>query len=121
MKEFCQLQSLELSFVPCHDEDSMALLRQLIAPESALRKLNYLNNPVHIEGYISSLIPLLLDQSSLEELVINFGTCERIEHLPRKNTNLKKLSLSSQLIRSLEALLPNITSLTCLKITIVVQ
>ena len=121
LKEFCQLQSLELQFILCHDKDSMAMLQQLIAPESGLRKLNYLNRPVPIEGYISSLIPLLLDQSSLEELVINFGTCERIEHLPRKNTNLKKLSLSSQLIRSLEALLPNITSLTCLKITIVVQ
>ena len=117
LKEFCQLQSLVLWFIPCHDEDSMAVLRQLIAPESGLRKLNYLNHPVPIEGYISSLIPLLLDKSSLEELVINYGTYERIEHLPRRNTNLKKLFLSTQLIRSLEALLPNITSLTCLKIT----
>ena len=117
LKEFCQLQSLELWFIPCHDEDSMAVLQQLIAPESGLRKLNYLNHPVPIEGYISSLIPLLLDQSSLEELVIDYATYERIEHLPHKNTNLKKLFLSTQLIRSLEPLLPNITSLTCLKIT----
>ena len=92
----------------------MAVLRQLIAPESGLRKLVFTSH-----GYIgeTAFIPIMLDQSSLEELTILYPTYERIEHLPCKNTNLKKLLLSSQLIGSLGALLPNITSLTCLKIT----
>ena len=59
---------------------------------------------------------MLFDQSSLA-IDYNHSTYERIEHLPHMNTNLKTLFLSSQLITSLEALLPNITSLTCLKVT----
>ena len=62
---------------------------------------------------------MLFDQSSLKELAIDYNHCtyERIEHLPHMNTNLKTLFLSSKLIESLEALLPNITSLTCLRVT----
>ena len=49
LKEFCQLQSLGLSFVPCHDEDSLAMLQHLIA--SGLKNIYFLH-PVPIEGYI---------------------------------------------------------------------
>ena len=55
--------------------------------------------------------------NSLEELTIVYFTYSRMEYLPRKNASLKNLLLSAQLIGSLEALLPDITSLTCLKIT----
>ena len=114
LKEFCQLQSLNLSIVSCYDEDSLAMLRHLIAPEGGLRNLSYISH-IFI-GETCAFISVLLDQSSLEELTIFYPTYPRFDHLPHKNTNLKKLSLSGQLIGSLEPLLPNITSLTCLKI-----
>ena len=112
LKEFCQLQSLKLRHVPCYDEDSLVMFQHLIAPESQLKKLVY-----QTHRFTCAFISLMLDQSSLEELTIICTTSSKIEHLPCKNTNLKKLTLSAKLIGSLETLLPNITSLTYLKTT----
>ena len=91
------------------------MLRHLIGPESKLRKLDF-HSHVFVEETLE-FISLMFNQSSLEELTIVYPMYSRIEHLPHKNTNLKNLLLSAQLIESLEALLPNTTSLTCLKIT----
>ena len=57
----------------------------------------------------------LFDQSSLEELIIN-TSCFESTLLPHKNTNLKKLTIIGELIQPLVAVLPNITSLTYLRV-----
>ena len=61
----------------------------------------------------------MLDQSSLEELTIAYPTYSRIEHLEgflTRHKPQKSFTFSSPYWIT-KALLPNITSLTCLKIT----
>ena len=57
----------------------------------------------------------MFDQSSLEELIIHQLSFETtlISH---ENTNLKRLTISGNLLQPLAAVLPNITSLTYLRI-----
>ena len=134
MKEFCQLQSLKLVifsdptvddalelgnfFDPTVDdalelgtssnatEDDALVMRQLIEPGSSLKSLVFRGFPIHI-------IPILLGQSSLDELTIHSNYYRNFDLLPQQNTNLKKLVLTCDLF-PLAILLPNYTSLTCL-------
>ena len=68
------------------------------------------------------MLEKLLDQCSLEHLIlitpIKLWISSECMFLPitHKNTNLKKLTISGVLIEPLSALLPNITSLTYLRI-----
>ena len=105
-----QLRSLELQYVNVNEED-VAVLRQLIAPETGLKSLSV--RTVNDYTHTSSFIPILLDDSSLEELVVRTGSKANIdtELLPHTNTNLKKLTISCELVQPLKTLLPN-TSLT---------
>ena len=105
-----QLCSFELQYVNVNEED-VAVLRQLIAPETGLKSLFV--RTVNDYTHTSSFIPMLLEDSSLEELVVRTGSKANIdtELLPRKNANLKKLTISCELVQPLAALLPN-TSLT---------
>ena len=52
---------------------------------------------------------MLLDDSSLEELLVRTGSKANIDMklLPHTNTNLKKLTISCELVQPLKALLPN--------------
>ena len=71
------------------------------------------------DSYTDSFIPLLFQQSSLEELTLDVHDTNdimRTELLPHSNTNLKKLIISRNLIHLLAALIPNIVSLTYLGI-----
>ena len=96
-----------------HDDE--VILQQLIAPGSGLRRLVYR----YEDSYTDSFIPLLFQQSSLEELTLDVHDTNdimRLELLPHSNTNLKKLIISRNLIHLLAALIPNIVSLTYLGI-----
>ena len=113
LMEFCQLHSLELSVSIDHDDE--VILQQLIAPGSGLRRLGY----QYGDSYTDTFIPLLFQQSSLEELTLYVRDANgilRTELLPHSNTNLKKLIISRKLIHLLAALIPNIVSLTYLQI-----
>ena len=87
-------------------EDDALVMRQLIEPGSKLRSLVFHGFP--------TLIPILLAQSSLEELTIYSYYNEKPDLLPQKNTNLKKLVITCGLLVPLAKLLPNYTSLTSL-------
>ena len=114
LREFCQLHSLKLFHVSI-DHDDEVIIQQLIAPGSGLRRLEYES----IGSYTDTFIPLLFQQSSLEELRLNVLDVKmRTELLPHSNTNLKKLIISPYLIHLLAALIPNIVSLTYLEITL---
>ena len=118
--EFCQLECLELLYVKIDDKDEN-ILKKLISPKgSDPTRLKYRTDNEHT--HTRSLIPMLLDDSSLEELVVRTGSEVNMdtELLPRSNTNLKKLTISSELVQPLAALLPNI-SLTHLAIASVVD
>ena len=123
LKEFCRLKSLELSISsdptvdeelqrlklgissnPTEDNDAL-VMQQLIEPGSSLKSLVFQGS--------STFIPILLAQSSLEELTIKSGYYISPYLPPQKNTNLKKLVLTCGL-SPLARLLPNCTSLTCL-------
>ena len=107
--EFCWLESLELFYVKIDEEDKEAL-KQLIGAEGGLKKLTY--RTVNEYTHTSSLIPMLLDDSSLEELVVRTGSEVNMDtELPHTNVNLKKLTISCELVKPLETLLPN-SSLT---------
>ena len=111
LREFCQLHSLELSVSIDHDDE--VILQQLIAPGSGLRRLFLFNS------HTDTFIPLLFQQSSLEELILyvhDTNDIMRTELLPHSNTNLKKLIITRNHIHLLAALIPNIVSLTYLKI-----
>ena len=89
-----QLHSLELQYVNVNEED-VAVLRQLVAPETGLKSLSV--RTVNDYTHTSSFIPMLLDDSSLEEqLVVRTGSKANMdtELLPHTNTNLKKLELT---------------------------
>ena len=107
LQNFCQLFALTILVDDYFCDDDDDIFQKLIASSSrvefsSLRPMN------------SCTLQTLFGQSSLEELVIN--TYGDSPHLPDKNTNLKKLTISGYLIEPLAALLPNITSLTYLRI-----
>ena len=109
--EFCQLEHLELFHVKIDEKDEETL-RKLIAPkEGGPKSLTYQTGNEHT--HTRFLIPMLLDDSSLEELVVRTGSVVNMdsELLSHSNTNLKKLTISCELVQPLVALLPN-TSLT---------
>ena len=107
LSDFCQLECLELFYININEKDEEAL-KKLIAPkESGPKSLTYrtMNECTHT----SSLIPMLLDDSSLERLVVRTGSEVNMdtELLPRSNANLKELIISCELVQPLAALLPN--------------
>ena len=116
LREFCELHCLYLSYEDCVHNDEV-ILQQLIAPGSGLRRLVYFG-----DFYMNTLMPLLFQPSSLQELTLDIGFNEKIvqhdhELLPHSNTNLKKLSISYHFFHLLAALIVNITSLTDLRIS----
>ena len=110
-----QLRSLELQYVNVNEED-VAVLRQLVAPETGLKSLSV--RTVNDYTHTSSFIPMLLDDSSVEELLVRTGSKANVdtELLPRKNKTLKKLTISCELVQPLAALLSN-TSLAHLVVS----
>ena len=114
LREFCELHYL--TYIHYHDDydhDDEVILQQLIAPGSGLRRLVY-KGKIHA----NTLVPLLFQPSSLQELTLDVGYQENVHHelLPDENTNLKKLTITCNLLHPLAALIVNITSLTYLKI-----
>ena len=107
--EFCQLEHLELLYVKINEKDKEAL-KKLIAPKSGQERLTYRIGNEHTHA--RSFVPMLLDDSS--SLVVRTGS-EDTELLPRTNTNLKKLTISCELVEPLKAWLLN-TSLTHLAV-----
>ena len=109
--EFCQLECLELFFVKISEEDEK-LIKHMIVVKNGPRSLTYRTGNDYT--HTSSFIPMLLDNSSLKELTVKTaGSVVRMDTklLPPSNTNLKKLTISCELVQTLAALLPN-TSLT---------
>ena len=89
----------------------------MIPPGRELKRL-VVNN-----GCTASIMALLLSQSSLEELAItttlfdiNQLRTELLPILPHKNSTLKKLAVTGELIEPLATLLPNLVSVTHLEI-----
>ena len=122
LKEFCELDQL-IIFIrhDYYDHDDDIILQPLIAPGSGLRRLEY-----HNSGKLrtNTLIPLLFQPSSLQELELNLGLQDIVLHdelLPHENTNLKELTISHNLLHPLAALIMNITSLTYLKISFILR
>ena len=107
--KFCQLECLDLFYINVGKEDEEALKKLIAAIEPKSLTYRTVNEYTHT----GSLIPMLLDNSSLEELVVRTGSEVNMDTklLPRSNTNLKKLTISCELVQPLAALLPN-TSLT---------
>ena len=125
LKEFCELHHLVI-FIHHdyydHDCDEV-ILQRLIAPGSGLRRLEYRNTRLKniVELHLNTLIPLLFQPSSLQELTLDLGYQDIMLHdelLPHENTNLKELTISRKLLRPLAASIVNITSLTYLKISV---
>ena len=116
--EFCQLKYLELLHVKIEKKDEEALMR-LITAKSGPKSLTYRTVNEHM--HTRSLIPMLLDNSSLEELVVRTGSEVNMntELLPHTNINLKKLTISCELVQPLAALLPNTSLLTLVVDTLV--
>ena len=107
LKDFCQIDSLDLDSVD-FDIDDEAML-QLIAPKSGPKTLQY-------RGYVKP-IPLFFKQSSVQELIL-LTHCHnvRMDLVPHSNTNLKKLTIGTNLLRPLTSAINNVTSLTYLEI-----
>ena len=108
LEHFCQLFALDIVYY----EDDDDILQKLIASGSGLQRVEF-------SGIINScLLQAMFGKSTLEELVIQVkGTNGDLPFLSGdKNTNLKMLTISGYLIKNLAALLPNITSLTYLRI-----
>ena len=109
---FCQLYSLELYSVNIN-HDSAVIVQQLIAPGSGLKKFTYCNGGI---GHCTDkFLPLLFQQSSVEELYLQ---CDQITGLlfPSKNTNLKKLEITREVLYPPAMPLLKITSLTYLQV-----
>ena len=119
LKEFCKLHRLMIVIHhDYYDHNDEVILQQLIAPGSGLRRLKYYNMRMG-ELCTNTLIPLLFQPSSLQELALNLGYQDIVLHdelLPHENTNLKKLTIRNNLLPPLAALIMNITSLTYLEI-----
>ena len=103
----CQLECLEFFYVKIDKRDEEAL-KQMIAAKSGPTSLTYQTGNKYTQT--RSLIPMLLNDSSLEELVVRTGSdvnmdLELIPH--HTNTNLKKLTISCELVQPLAALLLN--------------
>ena len=121
LKEFCELDRVILICHDYYDHNDEVILKQLIAPGSGLRRLDYQNlrfkNTSELQG--NTLISLLFQPSSLQELTLDLGGQDIVlldELLPHENTNLKELTISRNLLYPLAVLIVNITSLTYLKI-----
>ena len=110
---FCQLINLHLWGVNIFDSCDVNILQQLIAPGSELRYIFSFDCEFSLDT-----LQTLFDQSSLEELIINNDTMHFAFLFPHKlkNTNLKRLTITGDLIQPLAAVLPNITSLTYLRV-----
>ena len=107
--KFCQLRCLELFYVSITEGDEK-ILKSMITTEKGLKNLTYQTDNEYT--HTRSFIPMLLDNSSLlEQLVVRTGSMVNMDTIPRSNANLKKLTISCELVQPLEALLPN-TSLT---------
>ena len=113
--KFFQPIDFELSDIDIFDSNDVYILRQLIAPGSELRRIGSVGCEFNLDALQS-----LFDQSSLEELIINCNHTSMYfvsDHLlSHKNTNLKRLTITGNLLQPLAAVLPNITSLTYLRI-----
>ena len=112
--EFYQLKCLELIYVSVNENDEKVIKQMImIGAKGGLKSLTY--RTVNEYTHTSSFIPMLLDDSSLEELVVRTGSKVNMDTklLPHTNTNLKKLTISCELVQPLAALLPN-ASLTYL-------
>ena len=109
LREFCQLESLELHGVTI-DHDDEVIIQQLIAPGSGLRRLRY-SQVFQIGKYPDTFITLLLQPSSLQVLILDVSDDYAVgtELIPHSNTNLKELI-------SQVAFVPNVNSLTYLQI-----
>ena len=112
LREFCELRHLIIinAFVFGHDDE--VILQQLIA--SGLLKLEY-SGILQTETFIP-LLSLLFKPSSLYAMSLNVGFQEITVHhelLPHENTNLEELTITRNLLH----MIVNITSLTYLKIT----
>ena len=116
----CQLEHLELHYVKIDEKDEEALRKLIASKESGQERLTY--QTANEYTHTRSLIPMLLDDSSLVELVVRTGSVVNMdtELLPHSNTNLKKLTISCELVQPLAPLLPN-TSLTHLVIDTLVH
>ena len=113
LRDFSRLKKLELLGVSI-DHDDLVILQQLIAPGSELEYLLIYDSVLQIS---SSLILTLFQPSSLQELALfTDDTINETQLLPHGNTNLKKLTISRNLLHPLAALIMNITSLIYLKI-----
>ena len=99
LREVCELHHLK---VKIHDDE--VILQQLIAPGSGLRRLEY-SGKICTNTLIS-----LFQPSSLLELKIDVEIVHH-ELLSHENTNLKKLTISSDLLCPLATLIVNITDL----------
>ena len=125
--KFCELHHLIIFIRHGYfDHSDAVILQQLIAPGSGLRRLEYHSNNIlsfydsELHNIINTLVPLLFQPSSLQELILNLCVEEIVlydELLPHENTNLKKLTILRYLLHPLAALIMNITSLTYLKIS----
>ena len=117
LKEFCKLHHLTIFiYYDYFDHDDVVALQQLIAPGSGLRRLEYHKFKLRT----NTLIQLLFQPSSLQELKLDLGLQDIVLHdepLPHENTNLKELIVSRNLLPPLAALIMNITSLTYLGIS----
>ena len=108
-----------------YGQDAEVILKELIAPESGLRKLEYHHSMLHS----NTLIPLFFQPSSVQELTLDAGVQEvslekldqegsdlylAVNLLPYENRNVKKLTITHNLLQPLAALIVNITTLTYL-------
>ena len=111
LQEFCSLH-LVLDIICDFDHDDEVAIQQLIAPGSGLRRLDFVLHS-------NILLAIFFQPSSLQELRLKYQSYVQIdchELLPHENTNLKKLTISRNLLHLLAALIMNITSLTYLEI-----
>ena len=121
--EFCQLTRLKFICCLLNDKDK-DVLKQLIAPGSRLKELSYYDGEISgcfydEDGDITcynNTVPLLFQHSSVQVLRLGLEDESSIETeaLPHENTNLKRLTISSNLLDPLAALIMNIRSLTYL-------
>ena len=116
LRDFCQLHTLILH---CDVDDShKEILHQLMIPQGSELERIVINGKC-----TASIMALLLSQSSLEELAItttffdiNQLRTELLPIVPRRNSTLKKLAISGEVIELLATLLPNIVSMTHLEV-----
>ena len=115
LRKFCELHHLIIFIRHDYDRrDDEVILQQRIAPWSGLRNLVY-SGVLHT----NTLIPLLFQPSSLQELLLMMYYRDHVPHhelFPHENTNIKELTIAPNLLHSLAALIVNITSLTYLNI-----